>query len=76
MPPEPDILDKLGPEPDMLYEICPVCEGTGTLRVNGNAKACTICKPLRVTEVGITMRRVEQLMWEKIRKDALPKENG
>ena len=46
----------------MLYEICPICEGEGTL-TTGDAirltQPCPGCKPLRVVQTGATAKQLE-----------------
>lgn len=50
-----------------LYEVCPVCEGTGRMpvpdpRERTDDRQCPACKPLRVVETGLTTGQVERMV--------------
>ena len=62
----------------MLYEVCPVCEGTGVWKLPGGDCECEVCKPLRVMPVGVTAAQLSLMHSEngrlKERVENLPKE--
>ena len=60
----------------MLFELCPLCGGSGRLTTTTNLdppteRACPSCKPLRVVETGLTAGQAERLVRERGRADAL-----
>ena len=54
----------------MLYEVCPLCGGSGELSLDGRpvADRPCICKPVRVVPVGVSARQLERLVEEDRRR--------